>query len=41
MHGGDRRAAARIDDRLRAELQAIAPLAPLHQPKGLSAAAAT
>jgi acetate kinase len=40
VHGGRRRAAARIDAALADELRALAPLAPLHQPKALSAAAA-
>ena len=37
VHGGERRAAARLDAGLRAELGALTPLAPLHQPKALAA----
>jgi acetate kinase len=37
VHGGERHAAARIDDALRAELGDLEPLAPLHQPKALAA----
>ena len=40
VHGGDRTAAAVLDDGVRGELEALAPLAPLHQPKALAAAAA-
>jgi acetate kinase len=40
VHGGRRSAAARIDDALVAELRALSPLAPLHQPKALAAIAA-
>jgi acetate kinase len=40
VHGGRRRAPARIDAALADELRALAPLAPLHQPKALAAAAA-
>ncbi|HKH16358.1 MAG TPA: acetate/propionate family kinase [Solirubrobacteraceae bacterium] len=40
VHGGRRRAAARIDAALAEELGALTPLAPLHQPKALAAAAA-
>jgi acetate kinase len=37
VHGGERRAAARLDAALRAELGNLTPLAPLHQPKALAA----
>lgn len=37
VHGGDRTAAARIDDELLAELRALTDLAPLHQPPALDA----
>jgi acetate kinase len=37
VHGGDRTAAARIDDGLLAELRALTELAPLHQPPALDA----
>jgi len=37
VHGGDRTAAAPLDEALRAELEALTPLAPLHQPKALAA----
>jgi acetate kinase len=40
VHGGRRREAARLDGALAGELRALAPLAPLHQPKALAAAAA-
>jgi acetate kinase len=40
VHGGRRSAAAPIDDALIAELRALSPLAPLHQPKALAAIAA-
>ena len=40
VHGGRRGAAARIDDALVGELQALTPLAPLHQPKALAAVVA-
>ena len=40
VHGGRRAAAARIDAALAGELRALAPLAPLHQPKALAAVAA-
>src|SRR3954465_10241904 len=39
VHGGDRTSAARIDDDLFAELEALTPLAPLHQPPALDAIA--
>ena len=37
VHGGDRTAAARIDDALLAELRRLTELAPLHQPPALDA----
>ncbi len=37
VHGGDRTAAARIDDGLLVELRALTGLAPLHQPPALDA----
>jgi acetate kinase len=37
VHGGDRTAAARVDDALLAELRALTELAPLHQPPALDA----
>jgi acetate kinase len=37
VHGGDRTAAARIDDAVLAELRALTELAPLHQPPALDA----
>jgi acetate kinase len=37
VHGGDRTAAARIDDPVLAELRALTELAPLHQPPALDA----
>jgi acetate kinase len=37
VHGGTRAQAARIDDAVREEIRALAPLAPLHQPKALAA----
>ena len=37
VHGGERGEAARVDDALLAELRALTPLAPLHQPKALAA----
>jgi acetate kinase len=40
VHGGRRRAAARLDAALADELRALSPLAPLHQPKAMAAAAA-
>jgi acetate kinase len=40
VHGGERGEAARVDDALLAELRALTPLAPLHQPKALAAIAA-
>jgi acetate kinase len=36
VHGGDRRAPARVDPDLLAALQALEPLAPLHQPAGIA-----
>lgn len=39
VHGGDRTAAALVDDALVAELRALAELAPLHQPPALDAIA--
>ena len=38
VHGGDRTEAAVLDDGVRGELEALTPLAPLHQPKALAAA---
>jgi acetate kinase len=38
VHGGDRTAAAVLDGAVRAELEQLTPLAPLHQPKALAAA---
>jgi acetate kinase len=40
VHGGRRAGAARIDDRVLADVRELAPLAPLHQPKALAAIAA-
>jgi acetate kinase len=40
VHGGRRSAAAVIDEELVAELRALSPLAPLHQPRALAAVAA-
>jgi acetate kinase len=40
VHGGRRAAAVAIDDAVVEELEALAPLAPLHQPKALAAVAA-
>jgi acetate kinase len=40
VHGGRRSAGALVDDGLVAELRALSPLAPLHQPKALAAIAA-
>ena len=40
VHGGGRAEAAVFDDHLRRELESLKPLAPLHQPKALAAAAA-
>jgi acetate kinase len=37
VHGGRRAEAARIDDTVRDDIRALAPLAPLHQPKALAA----
>jgi acetate kinase len=37
VHGGDRTAAVRIDDRVLTELRALTELAPLHQPPALDA----
>jgi acetate kinase len=37
VHGGDRTAAARVDDALLAELRGLTELAPLHQPPALDA----
>lgn len=36
VHGGDRRDGHELDDALLAELEALAPLAPLHQPAALA-----
>ena len=36
VHGGSRATAVRIDDAVREELQGLAALAPLHQPKALA-----
>jgi len=41
VHGGDRHAPAVIDERLLAELDGLAPLAPLHVPAQLAVARAT
>jgi acetate kinase len=38
VHGGERTEAAVLDGDVRAELERLAPLAPLHQPKALAAA---